>query len=102
MYDVIFVAARHDADIGIQLLFANIRNRVRGAVLVLSQTGACTDLFENLSENSLKGDLSNDTTFKPPPTSFVTGQHLKISDAYCRQDKKTRNIMGLVPGFSYK
>ncbi len=27
---------------------------------------ACTDLFENLSVNSLKGDLSNATTFKLP------------------------------------
>jgi hypothetical protein len=35
-------------------------------VLGLSQDGACTNLFENLSENSLKGDLSNDTTFNPP------------------------------------
>jgi hypothetical protein len=52
-------------------LFANNRNRVRGAVLGLSQDGACTDLFENLSVNSLKGDLSNDTTFKPPLFSLV-------------------------------
>ena len=37
----------------------------RGAVLGLSQDGACTDLFENLSVNSLKEDLSNATTFKP-------------------------------------
>jgi hypothetical protein len=48
-----FVATRQDANIGIQLLFENDRNRVRGAVLGLSQDGACTDLFENLSENSL-------------------------------------------------
>jgi hypothetical protein len=47
-----FVAARHDIDIGIQLLFANNRNRVRRAVLGLSQDGARTDLFENHSENS--------------------------------------------------
>ena len=36
------------------------------AVLGLSQDGACTDLFQNLSVNSLKGDLSNATTFKLP------------------------------------
>ncbi len=48
------VAARHYADIGTQLLFANNRNRVRGAVLGLSQDGACTDLFENLSVNSYR------------------------------------------------
>ncbi len=63
---------RRDADIGIQLWFANNRNRVRGAVLGLSQDGACTDMFENFSENSLKGDLSNNTTFKPP--LFLIGQ----------------------------
>jgi hypothetical protein len=47
-------------------LFANNINRVRGAVLVLglSQDGACTDLFENLSATSLKGELSK---FNPPP-----------------------------------
>ncbi len=38
------VAARHYADIGKQLLLANSRNRVRGAVLGLSQDGACTNL----------------------------------------------------------
>jgi hypothetical protein len=47
---------------GKQLLIANNGNRVRGAVLCLLQDGACTDLFENLSLNSLKGDLSNHTT----------------------------------------
>ncbi len=65
------VAARHYADIGIQLFFANNRNTVRGAVLGLSQDGACTDLFENLNVNSLKGYLSNTTTFKPPLFSLV-------------------------------
>ncbi len=49
-----------------QLLFANDRNSISGAVLGLSQDGACTDLFENLSVNSLKGNPSNATTFKPP------------------------------------
>jgi hypothetical protein len=53
------------------IIVANDRNRVRGAVLGLSQDGACTDLFENLSVNSLKGDLSNATTFKPPLFSLV-------------------------------
>jgi hypothetical protein len=52
-------------------LFANIVNRVRGAVLGLSQDGGSTDLFENLSVNILKGDLSNDTTFEPPLFSLV-------------------------------
>jgi hypothetical protein len=40
-------------------------------VLSLSQDGACTDSFENLRENSLKGDLSNDITINPPLFSLV-------------------------------
>ncbi len=31
-----------------------------------AQDGDCIDLFENFSENSLKEDLSNDTTLTPP------------------------------------
>jgi hypothetical protein len=46
--------------------YSIVRNRVREVVLGLSQDGACTDMFKNLSEKRLKGDLSNDTTFKPP------------------------------------
>ena len=65
------VAARHYADVGIQLLFANNRNRVRCVVFCLSEDGACTDLFENFSENSLKQGLSIDTTFDPPLFSLV-------------------------------
>jgi hypothetical protein len=65
------VAARHYADIGKQLSFANNRNRVRGVVLGLSQDGACTNLFENFRENSLKRDLSNNTTVNPPLFSLV-------------------------------
>ncbi len=44
---------------------------VRWEVLGLLQDGAFTDLFENLSVNSLKGDLSNATTFNPPLFSMV-------------------------------
>jgi hypothetical protein len=58
-------------DIGIQLFISNDRNRVRRIDLGLSQDGACTDLFENLSENSLSGDLSNDIIVNPPFLSFV-------------------------------
>jgi hypothetical protein len=47
------------------------RNRVRGAVLCLSQDGACSNLCENFRENSLKRDLSNDTTVIPPLFSLV-------------------------------
>jgi hypothetical protein len=57
---------RHYTVIGKKLLLSNDRNRVRGAVLGLSQDGASTNLFENLSENHLKGDLSNAATFNPP------------------------------------
>ncbi len=81
-----YVAAWHYADTGIQLLFANNRNRVRGAVLGLLQDGACTDFFENLSVNSLKGDLSNDTTFKPSLFSLVntfkTIKHKTLMEDY--------------------
>jgi hypothetical protein len=34
--------------------------------LLLANDGACANLFENLSVNSLKIDLSNATTFKTP------------------------------------
>jgi hypothetical protein len=65
------VAARHYAVICKQLLDANDINSVRWAVLGLLQDGACTDFFKNLSENSLKGDLSNATTLNPPLFSLV-------------------------------
>ncbi len=64
-------AARHYAIICKQLLIANGINRVRWVVLYLQQDGACTDFFENRSENSLQGDLSNATTFNPPLFSLV-------------------------------
>jgi hypothetical protein len=68
-----FIKLRRYTAIGkqLQLLFANNRNRVRGAVLGLSQDGACTNLFENFREKSLKGDLSNGTTVNPPLFSLV-------------------------------
>jgi hypothetical protein len=64
---------------GKQLLFSNDRNRFRLVVLGLSQDGASTDLFENLSVNSLKGDLSNAITFKPPLFSVVNTFKLNSS-----------------------
>jgi hypothetical protein len=54
-----------------KFLNANDINRVPRVVLDLLQDGACTDFFENLIENSLKGDLSNATTFNPPLFSLV-------------------------------
>jgi hypothetical protein len=65
------VAARHYDDTGKQFFISNERNRVRWVVLGLSQDGACTDLFENFGENSLKGDLSNDSIVNPPLFSLV-------------------------------
>ncbi|MFN9908593.1 MAG: hypothetical protein ACK56F_21110, partial [bacterium] len=47
-----FLKLRRYTAIWKQLLFANDRNRVRGAVFGLSQDGACTNLFENFRENS--------------------------------------------------
>jgi hypothetical protein len=41
------------------------------AVLGLSQDGACTNLFENFRQHSLKRGLSNDTTVNPPLFSLV-------------------------------
>jgi hypothetical protein len=52
-------------------LFANNRNRIRWAVLGLSQDEHWKDLFENFSVNSLNGDLSNAITFNPPLFSLV-------------------------------
>jgi hypothetical protein len=65
------IANNFSSDVGKQLLIANDRNRVRWLVLVPLQDGACMDLYENRSENSLKGDPSNDTTVNPPLFSLV-------------------------------
>ncbi len=54
-----------------QVLISNDKNRVRKAILGLSQNGACTNLFENFCDNCLKRDLSDDTTFSPPLFSLV-------------------------------
>ncbi len=66
-----FIKLRHYTVIGKQLFIANDRNRVCWVVLGLLQDGAWTDLVENLSVNSLKGDLLNVTTFNPPLFSLV-------------------------------
>jgi hypothetical protein len=74
------ISIRYYSVIGKQLLLSNDRNRVRGAVLGLSQDGASTNLFENFCENSFKQDLSNDTTANPPLLSLVnTFQEIFIS-----------------------
>ncbi len=60
-----------------QLLLSNDRNRVRWVVLGLSEDGVCTDLFKNVSVNSLKEDLSDATTFNPPLFSLVNTFNFK-------------------------
>jgi hypothetical protein len=55
-------------------------------VLGFSQDGACTDLLENLSMNSLMGDLSNALTFNPPLFSLVKGTKL----TYCSTTIQSR------------
>ncbi len=82
------VAVRHYAVISKQLLNANDINRVRWVVLDLRQDGACTGFFENLSDNSLKGDLSNATTLNPPLFSLV--------DTFKHKKNKWRNVRKLV------
>ncbi len=54
-----FIKLQHYTVIGKQLFISKDRNRVCWVVLGLLQDGACTDLVENLSVNSLKGDLLN-------------------------------------------
>jgi hypothetical protein len=66
-----FIGLRHYTVVGKQLLISNDTNSVRGAVLGLSHDGASKKLFEKIRENSLKRDLSNDTTANPPLFSLV-------------------------------
>jgi hypothetical protein len=66
-----FLKLRRYTAIWKQLLFANDRNSVRGAVFGLSQDGPCTNLFENFRDHSLKQDLSNNTTVNPSLFSLV-------------------------------
>ncbi len=61
-----FIHLRHYSVICKQLLFSNNRDRVRWTVLGLWQDEGWTDLFQNFSVNSLKWDLSNNTTVNPP------------------------------------
>jgi hypothetical protein len=60
-----FTKLRRYTAIGKQLLISNDKNRVRWAVLGLSQNEDWTDLFENFSENSWKRDFSNNITVTP-------------------------------------
>jgi hypothetical protein len=70
------------------IIVANNRNRVSGEVLGLSQNGSFTDMFENLCVNSLKGDLTNDTTFNH---FFLIGQYLISMQIRIKGAKPIRN-----------
>ncbi len=72
-----FISLRCYTVIGKQLLISNDK---QGSLSVLgfSQDGACTDLLENLSVNSLKGVLSNVTTFNPPLFSLVNTFYVPV------------------------
>ncbi len=71
MFPGFFINLRLNTAIGKQYLISKNRNSIRWVVLGLSQDGVCTDLDKNLSEISLKGDLSNANTFNPPLFSLV-------------------------------
>ncbi len=76
MYDVKSVSQPDTiALLGINNCLQIIETGVRWVVLCLSQDGACTDSVENFRDNSLKGGLSNATTwlplFNPPLFSLV-------------------------------
>ncbi len=73
-----FIKLQHNTAIGKQFLISNDRKSVRWLVLGLPQDRDCTDLAENLSENNLKGDLSNAATFNPPLFSLVNTFKAKI------------------------
>jgi hypothetical protein len=62
--------------------------------LCLSQDGACTDSFENVCENSLKGDLSNDITLNPPLFSLVNT--FFIIQTYVGYKQSFQNLLFLV------
>jgi hypothetical protein len=65
-------ASNFSSDAGKQLLIANEKNRFRWVVLCLPQDGACIDLFENHSKNSLK------KTYRMLPLSTHLFSHWSI------------------------
>ncbi len=77
-----FIHLRLYSAIGKQLLFSNNRNRVRWAVLDLSQGEHKTDLFENFSVKGLKRDLSNNITVNPPLFALVNTFKVHILNIY--------------------
>ncbi len=63
-------------------------------VLCLSQDGACTDSFENFGYNSLKGGLSNATTFNPPLFSLVDTFNIRFT-AYFKERYQNPNLLAI-------
>jgi hypothetical protein len=68
-------------------------NRVRWAVLGLSKDGAGRDLFEDLTVNSLKGELSNATNFNPPLFSLANIFKLTQRILVLKMQTKIRNLL---------
>jgi hypothetical protein len=62
--------------------------------LGLLQDGACTELFENFRENSLKGDLSNDIFVNPPLFSLVN-TFKKVESFWCALSKSQKCVVTL-------
>ncbi len=92
-----FIQLRCYTAIGKQLLFANNRNRIRAAVLGLSQDRACTNLIENFRENILKQDLSNGATVSPPHFSLVNTFHM----GNCFENILTKPKKGVIEKSSF-
>ncbi len=90
---------RRNTAIWKKLLISNDRNSVRWLVLGLSLDGACTDLVENLSDNSLKGDLSYATIFNSPLFSLFNT--FNAASLCCRQWWTSPRISILTSGSSW-
>jgi hypothetical protein len=70
-------------------------------VLGLSQDGACTDLSENFSEDSLKGDLSNVNIVSPPLFSLVNTFKLVFYGAWRYMDSPSEFGLGRILYFLF-
>ncbi len=84
-----FIILRCYSVIWKQLSISNDRNRVRCEVSGHSQDGASTDMFKNPSVNSLKGDLSNATTFNLSLFSLVNTLNVNTNLGLEGEDGKT-------------
>ena len=79
-----FISLRHYTVIGKQLLLSNDRNRVRGAVLSLSQDGASTHLFESFREHSLKQDCAAGFALLNLPKGKSLGRSKPETNSYAQ------------------